>query len=68
MPSTFVGKQLAKLEAQVTFPPNERLTLRVGSTTYLLFFSVIPQDEWRLQDLPEGKSDERELAKQSRES
>ena len=35
----------------------ERPTLRVGSTTYLLFLSVTPQDEWRLHDLPEGKPD-----------
>ena len=69
MPSTFVGKRLAKLEAQVTFPCHERPTLRVGSTTYLLFLSVTPQDEGRLHDLPEGKLDklngqERELTQQ----
>ena len=46
---------LPKLGAQVTFPPNERPTLQVGSTTYLLFLLVTPQDEWRLHDLPEGK-------------
>ena len=65
MPNTFVGKRLAKLGAQVTFPRQKRPTLRVGSTTYLLFFSIIPQDEWRLQDLPEGKSDERERVSQT---
>ena len=37
--------------------PYKRPTVRVGSTTYLLFLSVTPQDEWRLQDLPEGKPD-----------
>ena len=57
---------LSKLGAQVTFPPNERPTLQVGSTTYLLFLLVTPQDEWRLHDLLEGKpgglnSEEREL-------
>ena len=41
----------------------------MGSTTYLLFLSVTPQDEWRLHDLPEGKLDglnsqERELTQQ----
>ena len=41
----------------------------MGSTTYLLFLSVTPQDEWRLHDLPEGKPDrlnsqERELTQQ----
>ena len=35
--------------------PYKRPTVRVGSTTYLLFLSVTPQDEWRLHDLPEGK-------------
>ena len=41
------------------------------ATTYLLFLSVTPQDEWRLNDLPEGKLDglngrgrERELTQQ----
>ena len=51
------GDLLSKLGPQVTFPPNERPTLGVGSTTYLLFLSVTPQDEWRLHDLPEGKLD-----------
>ena len=46
--------------------PHERPTVRVGSTTYLLFLLVTPQDEWRLHDLLEGKpgglnSEEREL-------
>ena len=41
----------------------------MGSTTYLLFLLVIPQDEWRLPNLPEGKPDrlnsrERELTEQ----
>ena len=45
---------LSKLGAQVTFPPNERPTLQVGSTTYLLFLLVIPQDEWRLHDFLKG--------------
>ena len=60
---------LPKLGAQVTFPPNERPTLQVGSTTYLLFLLVIPQDEWRLHDFLEGKLDglnsqKRELTQQ----
>ena len=41
----------------------------MGSTTYLLFLSATPQDEWRLHDLPEGKLDrlnsrERKLTQQ----
>ena len=41
----------------------------MGLTTYLLFLSVTPQDEWRLHDLLEGKPDglnsqERELTQQ----
>ena len=41
----------------------------MGSTTYLLFLSVTPQDEWRLHNLPEKKPDrlnsqERELTQQ----
>ena len=41
----------------------------MGSTTYLLFLSVTPQDEWRLHDLPEVKPDrlnsrERKLTQQ----
>ena len=41
----------------------------MGSTTYLLFLSVTPQDEWRLDNLPEGKPDglnrrDRELTQQ----
>ena len=53
----------------MTFPPLERPTLRVGSTTYLLFLWVTPQDEWRLLDPPEEKpnrlhSRERELTQQ----
>ena len=60
---------LPKLGAQVTFPPNKRPTLQVGSTTYLLFLLVIPQDEWRLHDFLEGKLDglnsqKRELTQQ----
>ena len=58
-PVPLLGRDLlSKLGAQVTFPPLERPTLRVGSTTYLLFLSVTPQDEWRLHNLPEWKSDE----------
>ena len=57
-PVPLLGRDLlSKLGAQMTFPPLERPTLRVGSTTYLLFLSVTPQDEWRLHDLPEGKPD-----------
>ena len=37
--------------------PYKRPTVRVGSTTYLLFLSVTPQDEWRLHELLEGKLD-----------
>ena len=41
----------------------------MGSTTYLLFLSVTPQDEWRLHELLEGKLDglnsqKRELTQQ----
>ena len=41
----------------------------MGSTTYLLFLSVTPQDEWRLHNLPARKRDglnsqERELTQQ----
>ena len=71
-PVPLLGRDLlSKLGAQVTFPPrklppHERPTLQVGSTTYLLFLLVTPQDEWRLHDLLEGKpgglnSEEREL-------
>ena len=69
-PVPLLGKDLlSKLGAQVTCTPGERATHRVGSTTYLLFLLVIPQDEWRLHDLPEGKPDrlnsqERELIQQ----
>ena len=53
----------------MTFSPNERPTLQVGSTTYLLFLSVTLQDEWMLHDFPEGKLDglnsqKRELTQQ----
>ena len=55
-PVPLLGRDLlSKLGAQVTFPPNERPTLRVVSTTYLLFLSVTPQDEWRLYYLLDGK-------------
>ena len=57
-PIPLLGKDsLSKLGAQVTFPPTKDPTVRVGSTTYLLFHSVTPQDEWRLHDLLEGKPD-----------
>ena len=57
-PVPLLGRDLlSKLGAQMTFPPHERPTLRVGSTTYLLFLSVTLQDEWRLHNLPEGKLD-----------
>ena len=37
----------------------------MGSTTYLLFLSVTPQDEWRLHDLLEELNiQERELTQQ----
>ena len=60
---------LSKLGAQVAFPPTKDPTVRVGSTTSLLFLSITPQDEWRLPDLQEGKPDglnsqERELTQQ----
>ena len=48
---------MSKLGAQVTFSPQERCTLQVGSTTYLLSLSVTPQDEWRLHDPLEGNPD-----------
>ena len=69
-PVPLLGRDLlSKLGAQVTFPPHKSPTLRVGSTTHLLFLSVTPQDEWRLHHLPEGKPDglnsgERELTQQ----
>ena len=59
-PVPLLGRDLlSKLGAQVTFPPrklppHERPTLQVGSTTYLLFLLVIPQDEWRLHDFLKG--------------
>ena len=62
-PVPLLGRDLlSKLGAQVTFPPrklppHERPTLQVGSTTYLLFLLVTPQDEWRLHDLLEKKQD-----------
>ena len=71
MPSTFVRKRLAVyIGGTSDLSPHERPTVRVGSTTYLLFLSVTPQDEWRLHHLPEGKSDglnsqeQRELTQQ----
>ena len=73
MPSTFLRKRLAVLTGGTSdLSPHERPTVRVGSTTYLLFLSVTPQDEWRLHELPEGKPDglnsqERELTQQSPE-
>ena len=69
-PVPLLGRDLlSKLGAQVTFPPLERPTLRVGSSAYLLSLSVTPQDEWRLQDLLARKLDqlnsqERELTQQ----
>ena len=48
---------MSELGAQVTFPPNKRPTFRMGSTIYLFFLSVTPQDEWRMQSLPAGKPD-----------
>ena len=57
-PVLLLGRDLlSKLGAQVTFPPTKDPTVRVGSTTYLLFLSVTLQDEWRLHDLPERKLD-----------
>ena len=58
----------SKLGPQVTFPPRKTHS-PVGLTTYLLSLSVTPQDEWRLHDPSEGKSDglnnpERELIQQ----
>ena len=70
MPSTFVRKRLAvQIGGTSDLSPNERPTVRVGSTTYLLFLSVTPQDEWRLHNLLEKKPDglnsqERELTQQ----
>ena len=57
MPNTFVRKRLAVyIGGTSDLVPHERPTVRVGSTTYLLFLSVTLQDEWRLHYLPEGKS------------
>ena len=69
-PVPLLGRDLlSKLGAQVAFPPTKDPTVRVGSTTSLLFLSITPQDEWRLPDLQEGKPDglnsqERELTQQ----
>ena len=58
-PAPLLGRNLfSKLGAQVTFPPEERLTFRVGTTTYLLSLSVPPQDEWRLHEPPGDKQDQ----------
>ena len=66
-PVPLLGRDLLfKLGAQVTFPHCNRPTLRVGSTTYLLFLSVTPQMN---RGCTEGKPDglntqERELTQQ----
>ena len=65
-----VRKRLAvKIGGTSDFSPHERPTVRAGSTTYLLFLSVTPQDEWRLHNLrarkPDGlNSRERKLTQQ----
>ena len=66
-PLPLLGRDLlSKLGALST---HERPSVRVGSTTYLLFLSATPQDEWRLPDLRARKPDrlnsqERELTQQ----
>ena len=58
-PVPLLGRDLlSKLGAQVTFSPEERPTLQVGTTTYLLSLSVPPQDEWRLHEPPGDKQDQ----------
>ena len=56
-PVPLLGRDLSKLGAQVTSSPQERPTLQVGSTTYLLSLLVTPQDEWKLHDPLEGNPD-----------
>ena len=52
-PVPLLGRYLfSKLGAQVTFSPEERLTFRMDTMTYLLSFSIPPQDEWRLHEPP----------------
>ena len=52
-PVPVLGRDLlSKLGAQVTFSPEERLTFRMDTMTYLLSFSIPPQDEWRLHEPP----------------
>ena len=44
-PVPILGRDLlSKLGVQVTFYPQERPTLQVGSTTYLFSLSITPQD------------------------
>ena len=70
MPSTFVRKRLAvEIGGTRDLSFHEKPTVQVGSTTYLLFLSVTPQDEWRLHNLrarkPDGlNSRERKLTQQ----
>ena len=66
-PVPLLGRDLlCKLGAEVTFPPNKRATLQVGSTTYLLFLSVTPQmNRGCTEGKPDGlNSQERELTQQ----
>ena len=43
---------LSKLGTQVTFSSEERPTFQMDTMTYLLSFSIPPQDEWRLHEPP----------------
>ena len=43
-PVPLLGRDLSKLGVQVTFPPQERPTLQVGSITYLLSLPITPPD------------------------
>ena len=52
-PVPLLGRDLlSKLEAQVTFSPEERLTFQMDTMTHLLSFSIPPQDEWKLHEPP----------------
>ena len=58
MLSTFVRKRLAvEIGGTRDLSFHEKPTVQVGSTTYLFFLSVTPQDEWRLHNPLERKPD-----------
>ena len=56
-PVPLLGRDLlSKLEAQVTFSPEERPTFQMDTMTHLLSLSIPPQDEWRLHEPPKEES------------